>query len=440
MLNSLDDALSEAISRTIDGHCDDAIDEVTNSLDDALAEVVSRTIGGHHGGAIEEGATPLVFIPRVPKCSTDTMASVTAPAKMQAATAPESETKAAPVPRSADIRILLAFMKPLESLLLNDSITEVIGNQDGSWFYEERGKQGWQRADIVFNHEDLQTALTVVASTLNKPFGKAYPILNAQLADGSRISATLPPVTRPGPSVTIRKFPSQRYTIHNLVEFGMIPPDLYEKFSDLIAGRLDGGHSGGTFLISGATSSGKTTLLNALTDLIPQTERLVVIEDTRELQLDHPNMTLFECQNYSFQTDKETITVTVSFDDLLKLTLRYTPDRIVLGEVRGVEASTLLDSFNTGHGGSIATIHASSAARALTRLAKLAMRAHQQAVKDDLCQEVAECVNYVISAAMTKEGRKVTELIQVTGYDSNSGAFQYKSLYKYQPAASTPTR
>jgi pilus assembly protein CpaF len=164
----------------------------------------------------------------------------------------------------------------------------------------------------------------------------------------------------------------------------------------------------------------------------------VIIEDTRELQLDHPNMTLLECQEYSYKVDdRTTTTVKITFDDALTLTLRLKPDRIILGEVRGKEASTLLDSFNTGHGGSIATIHASSAARALTRLAKLAMRDHQQAVRADLCEEVAACVNYVISAAMTKEGRKVTELIEVTGYDHGSGEFQYKTLFKYQPPSPT---
>ena len=169
---------------------------------------------------------------------------------------------------------------------------------------------------------------------------------------------------RPAPALTIRKFTSRRFTIDDLIARGTLSRVLADYLSEQI-------RNGKTILISGGTGTGKTTLLNILAQAIPEEERIVVIEDTAELRIQKPNVLAAECQTDTFKSR-------ISFDDLLKSALRWRPDRIILGEVRGTEARTLLDSFNTGHAGSLATIHANSAEKALHRFANLVMRSHAQ--------------------------------------------------------------
>lgn len=316
-----------------------------------------------------------------------------------------------------DLSVIASFLTPIAHLLADDEVTEIMGNQDGRWFYEAKGMKTIQEAEINYPDSDLLTAMTVISNMLGKPFTEESPILSAQLPDGSRLAATRPPITKPGLTVTIRKFPKERYTMQDLISFGALSDELAEQIKSLV-------NSGGTFLISGSTGSGKTTLLNAMTDYIPEHERILIIEDTRELRINKPNIVCMECQNDTYTEEAR-----VTFDDLLKHALRMRPDRIVLGEVRSKEARTLLDSFNTGHGGSIATIHATSAVLALSRLAELAMRGHQQSNKDDISQEIAASVNYVIQAKRVSAGRRVTEMIQVTGYDRANNRFEYDTIF-----------
>jgi pilus assembly protein CpaF len=239
--------------------------------------------------------------------------------------------------------------------------------------------------------------------------------LNAQLPDGSRLAAVLPPVVRPNPAVTIRKFSKVRFTITDLIQTGAMSTEI----GDMLSGYIEAGK---TMLISGGTGSGKTTLLNALADFIPEGERIVVIEDTSELRIGKPNLLASECQT-------ESHTGTVSFNDLLRAALRWRPDRIILGEVRGEEARTLLDSFNTGHAGSMATIHASSAVKALRRFGELAMRSHQQSNRDDISAEIAETVQIVAQVGRFASGRKVSEIIAVRGYDRAAKQFMYDTIF-----------
>ena len=332
-----------------------------------------------------------------------------------------ARTQPAPAQRGAgatDISVIASFLKPIAHLLEDEEVTEIMGNQDGQWFYESKRFKTIQPAQIHYDQQDLLTAMTVIANMLSKPFTAECPLLNAQLPDGSRLAATRPPITKPGLTVTIRKFPTHRYTMDDLIAYGTLTSELAETLKEQVIAV-------GTFLISGSTGSGKTTLLNAMTDFIPDTERILIIEDTRELQIDKPNIVNMECQNDTYTEESR-----VTFDDLLKHALRMRPDRIVLGEVRSKEARTLLDSFNTGHGGSIATIHATSAVLALSRLAELAMRGHQQSNKDDISKEIAASVHYVIQAKRTSAGRRVTEMIHVTGYDRTENSFRFDDVFR----------
>jgi pilus assembly protein CpaF len=310
--------------------------------------------------------------------------------------------------------LILPFFRAIEALLLDDSVSEIMGNPDGVWWFERGGKLE-PANEVYFDSKALQTGLEVIANHLGKRLDEEHPLLNAQLPDGSRLAAVLPPVVRPGPALTIRKFRKQRYTIADLMQAGSVTEEMAEFL------RLQV-QEGKTLLISGGTGSGKTTLLNALADFIPENERIVVIEDTAELRIAKPNLLAAECQT-------ESVKGKVDFTVLLKNALRWRPDRIILGEVRGEEARTLLDSFNTGHGGSMATIHATSPVKALRRFGELAMRAHQQATRDDLAAEIGDSVDYVVQVKRYAEGRKIGEIVHVKGYNRERKVYDCDTVY-----------
>ena len=232
-----------------------------------------------------------------------------------------------------DLDLLISFLQPIKELLLDDSVSEIMGNPNGQWWFERRGKL--ERAEIIFDAKALRTGLEVIANKLGRKLDESHPLLNAQLPDGSRLAAVLPPVVRPNPAVTIRKFSKVRFTIADLIQTDAMSVEI----GDMLSGYIEAGK---TMLISGGTGSGKTTLLNALADLIPEGERIVVIEDTSELRIGKPNLLASECQT-------ESHTGAVSFNDLLKAALRWRPDRIILGEVRGEEPH--LGELANGDGG-----------------------------------------------------------------------------------------
>ena len=313
--------------------------------------------------------------------------------------------------------LILPFLRPVEPLLLDDGISEIMGNPDSTWWYERDGILERDQS-ICFEADKLRTGLEVIANKLGKKLDENTPFLNAQLPDGSRLAAVIPPVVRPAPAMVIRKFSSRKYTLDDLIARGTLTAELAGYLTRQI-------EAGKTTLISGGTGSGKTTLLNILAQSIPSHERIVIIEDTTELSIQKPNILAVECQTDTYKNP-------ISFDDLLKNALRWRPDRIILGEVRGVEARTLLDSFNTGHSGALATIHANSATKALRRFANLAMRSHQQTTIEDIEAEIGEAVHLVIHIERQLGRRTVREVIAVEGYDRHSQSFQSEPVFKAQ--------
>jgi pilus assembly protein CpaF len=301
--------------------------------------------------------------------------------------------------------LILPFLRPIEPLLLDDSISEIMGNPDASWWYERDGILHREKT-VSFNAGRLRTGLEVIANQLGKRLDEDNPLLNAQLPDGSRLAAVIPPVVRPAPALTIRKFTSSHYTVDDLIARGTLTRPLAEFLAEQIRG-------GKTLLISGGTGTGKTTLLRILADAIPDDQRIVVIEDTAELRVQKPNILAVECQTDTFKAS-------ISFDDLLKSALRWRPDRIILGEVRGIEARTLLDSFNTGHAGSLATIHANSAEKALHRFANLVMRNHAHTTFSDTEAEIGEAVDFVVHIERQPGRRAVREVLALRGYDRDT--------------------
>ena len=318
--------------------------------------------------------------------------------------------------------LILPFLRPIEPLLLDDSISEIMGNPDASWWYERDGIVR-REASISFDADRLRTGLEVIANQLGKKLDEDNPVLHAQLPDGSRLAAVIPPVVRPAPALTIRKFSSRRYTVEDLIARGTLTQPLAEFLTEQIA-------AGKTLLISGGTGTGKTTLLRILADAIPEDQRIVVIEDTAELHIQKPNILSVECQTDTYKNP-------ISFDDLLKSALRWRPDRIILGEVRGIEARTLLDSFNTGHAGSLATIHANSAEKALHRFANLVMRNHAQTTFIDTEAEIADAVDFVVHVERQSGRRAIREVLALRGYDRDAKCFQLESVFEIQNARSS---
>jgi pilus assembly protein CpaF len=310
--------------------------------------------------------------------------------------------------------LILPFLRPIEPLLLDESISEIMGNPDASWWYERDGIV-CRESSVSFDAGRLRTGLEVIANQLGKKLDEDHPLLHAQLPDGSRLAAVIPPVVRPAPALTIRKFPSRHYTVEDLIARGTFTRPL----ADLLAAQI---RSGKTLLISGGTSTGKTTVLRALATAIPDDQRIVVIEDTSELHLQKPNLLSVECQTDTFKAS-------ITFDDLLKSALRWRPDRIILGEVRGVEARTLLDSLNTGHTGSLATIHANSAAKALRRFANLVLRSHSQATFEDVEAEIGEAVDYVVHVEREPGRRVVREVLRLEDYDRRTQQYKFETVY-----------
>jgi len=321
--------------------------------------------------------------------------------------------------------LILPFMRPIEPLLLDENVSEIMGNPNSTWYAERAGRMEPQPG-VAFDSGSLRTGLEVIANNLGKKLDDDNPLLNAQLPDGSRLCAYIPPAVKPAPGLTIRKFTSRHFTVDDLIAHGSLTTQLAGFLQDLV-------RSGKTLLISGGTGTGKTTLLNVLAQAIPDDERIVTIEDTAELFIRKPNLVPFECQTDTYKQP-------VTFDDLLKTSLRCRPDRIILGEVRGTEARTLLDSFNTGHSGSLATIHANSAAKALRRFANLVLRAHAQATYEDVEAEIGEAVDYVVHIERQPGRRFVREVLRLDDYDRRSQQFQMEYVYRADERSSAKAK
>jgi pilus assembly protein CpaF len=293
--------------------------------------------------------------------------------------------------------VIIPFLKPIRHLLESETISEIMVNPDSSVWIEEDGRIQLL-PDIHFEDGALQTGLEVIANRFGKKLDADSPILNLRLPDGSRMAAMIPPVVNPRPLMTIRKFTSRNFCLDDLVTRGMLTAEMAEA----LAARV---RRGDNILIAGSTSSGKTTLANVLADFIPEEERILVIEDTAELHIRKPHVVSAESQTDTHRS-------AVTFDDLLKAVLRHRPDRIIVGEVRGPEARTLLDAMNTGHRGTLATIHASSTEESIHRLATLAMRASGNLTLDSVTDEVQSCLDLIVYISRRNGRREVESLLE----------------------------
>lgn len=291
--------------------------------------------------------------------------------------------------------IIIPFLKPIELLLLSQTVSEIMVNPDGSVWIEEAGRIQLL-PDVRFEQDALATGLEVIANKFGKKLDADSPILNLRLPDGSRMAALIPPVVNPRPLMTIRKLTSRSFTVHDLIERRMLTEAQAETLSEAV-------RRGDNLLISGATSSGKTTLANVLADFIPESDRILILEDVAELHIRKPHVISAEAQ---LDTHKGQ----VGFVDLLKAALRHRPDRIIVGEIRGPEARIFLDALNTGHRGSLTTIHANNAEDALRRLAQLAMRGSGGVSLGDIDEECRRSIDMIVHVSNEDGWRHITEI------------------------------
>ncbi|MEZ5289855.1 MAG: ATPase, T2SS/T4P/T4SS family [Vicinamibacterales bacterium] len=315
---------------------------------------------------------------------------------------------------------ILPFLRPIEDLLCDPDITEVMVNDGGRRVFVERAGYLEAVPDRTLETRNLTVAIKNIARACGDEISDAQPLLDARLEDGSRVAALFPPCSVTGPALTIRKF-TKRYSLEALVENAALLPAWAGALAGAVTARRN-------VLISGGTGTGKTTLLNALAARIPDHERLIVIEETSEIHLDKPNVLRLEARRAQVPLGGEEPLPAVTIADLLRASLRHRPDRIVVGEVRGAEAFDLLQALNTGHLGSMSTIHANSASQALTRLAHCVLTANVGLPHQSTREAIALAIHVVAHVARVHSGRRVTELLEVRGYDAHTDRFLLSPL------------
>jgi pilus assembly protein CpaF len=309
-----------------------------------------------------------------------------------------------------------SFLTPIQHLLDDENVTEVMINGASEIWIEVGGKV--QKTDAKFRDEDsLRAAINNIAQSVGRVINETEPRLDARLPNGYRIHAVLPPLSRKGTTVAIRKFSTRQMSFRDYVKIGAISVDA-AQFLD-ISMKL-----GKNILVSGGTGSGKTTLLGVLCERIPPGQRLIVIEDASELKMEYEHVVFFETRMKDARGLKE-----VSIQDLLKSSLRLRPDRIIVGEVRGAEAMELIQAMNTGHKGCLGTVHANSSSDSLVRLEALAQGAEAKISERALRSQIASAIDLVVQISRYPDGsRRVAEISEVRGFSAD-GAYDVVPIY-----------
>jgi pilus assembly protein CpaF len=311
--------------------------------------------------------------------------------------------------------MILPFLRPIEPFLLDPEVSEIMVNGPEHVFIERRGYLE-AAAGVVFNSRSLLVAVKNIARRLGSDISEGKPVLDSRLPDGSRVAAVIPPCSLTGVTLTIRKFNARQLGMADLIAIGTLTEEVGRYLDSAVRSRRN-------ILISGGTSTGKSTLLNLLAGAIPGDERILVIEDTAEIQIRASNLVRLEARESSGSLPAITIR------ELLKASLRHRPDRIILGEIRGGEAFDLLQLLNTGHSGTLSTVHANSAAQALSRFITCVLQSEMELPYRAIKSNIADSLHLIVHLERRPGRRFVSTVLEIEGFDPESDLYRFKPIF-----------
>jgi len=311
--------------------------------------------------------------------------------------------------------VILPFLKPIEHLILDNSISEVMVNGPDRIFIEKNGFIE-EVKDASIGERSLLVAVKNIARRLGDDISETKPILDSRLPDGSRVAAVIPPCSLGGVTLTIRKFNSRHFEMEDLILAGTLDRQLANRLEDYVLKRRN-------ILVSGGTGAGKSTLVRLLAKFIPEDERIVLIEDTAELDLAQKNLVRFEARR------EQDGLPAVAIRDLLKASLRHRPDRLILGEIRSGEAFDLLQLLNTGHAGTLSTIHANSARQGLARFTCCVLQSGVELPYRAIKTNIGDSLEVVVHVERRPGKRFVSEVLELKRYDPDTDLFDYSVAY-----------
>lgn len=323
------------------------------------------------------------------------------------------------IPKQVFAESILQFLSPVASYLSDPEVSEVMINGP-SQIYVERGGRLELTTATFPSEEAVVAALRNVAQACGKLIDEFNPILEARLPDGSRVQGVLRPLATSGPYVAIRRFFQARLTQQHLVRSGSLSALAALTLHTLVEGKLN-------LMISGGTGTGKTSLLNLLTTSVPEGERICVLEDSKEVQVQRPHVVQMEAR----QADEAAGVERVTIRELFRASLRMRPDRLIIGEIRGSEALDIIQAMVSGHGGCLGTLHASSPEEALMRLETMAMMSDVQLPLTALRFQIGAGVDAIVQVSRERDGRRVvTHISEVAGYDGKADSYQVRHLFQ----------
>ncbi|WP_303840843.1 CpaF family protein [Selenomonas ruminantium] len=320
----------------------------------------------------------------------------------------------------ADIRDEMLGLGPIEPLLQDDSITEIMVNGPKKVFVERLGKL--ELTDVQFHdNAHVMNIAERILTPLGRRIDESSPLVDARLEDGSRVNIIIPPLSLTGPTITIRKFSKKPLTVDNLIAFGTIDEKMAEFLRACVKARIN-------ILVSGGTGSGKTTTLNVISSFIPERERIVTIEDAAELRLQQENVVTLESRPANIEGEGQ-----ITIRDLVRNALRMRPDRIIVGEVRSGEALDMLQAMNTGHDGSLTTAHANSPRDALSRLETMVLMSGLELPVRAIREQISSAIDLIIQQSRMRDGsRKITHVTEVQHMEGNTITMQDIFCYQQQ--------
>ncbi len=319
-----------------------------------------------------------------------------------------------------EVRDDVLGLGPLQRLIEDETVTEIMVNGPENVYIEQAGKLG--RAPVRFTSEDqLRRIIERIVTRMGRRIDESSPMVDARLEDGSRVNAVIPPLAFSGSTLTIRKFAKDPFKVPDLIRFGTLTPQMARLLKACVEGKLN-------VIVSGGTGTGKTTLLNVLSSFIPSHDRIITIEDAVELQLQQDHVVRLESRPANIEGKGE-----ITIRDLVRNSLRMRPDRIVVGEVRGGETLDMLQAMNTGHDGSLSTVHANSPRDAIARLETLVLMAGMELPLRAIREQIASAVDVIVQLERLRDGsRRVTAVTEVVGMEGQIVTMQDVYVFDYE--------